>query len=132
MACEVAGFYPDCYDSWSDPYGPYSVDEILTILECPSDPDCLSNPYGANRPYGIFRLINNYAYGNPYSLKSWRNPYATDPPKIYDDECNYRGRFSINRYHSDSISNPFGKYGSVYSTDSIFNQYKKFYIVPSK
>ena len=35
-----------------------------------------------------------------------------DAPKIYDDEGNYRGKFSTNPYDSDSISNPYGRYGS--------------------
>jgi hypothetical protein len=40
-------------------------------------------------------------------------PYATDAPKLYDAEGNYRGRLSTNPYHPDSTSNPYGRYGSV-------------------
>lgn len=108
---------------------------------CPYDPDCLSNPYGAGNPYKPDGLMNPYSqYGSPYSNKSWRNPYATDAPRIYDEQGNYRGKLSTNPYDPDSISNPYGRYGNPYSPDSINNPYgagnpysnKKFYVVPSQ
>jgi hypothetical protein len=55
--------------------------------------------------------------------KSHTNPYATDPPKLYDSQGNYRGKVSNNPYDSDSTSNPYGRYGSNYSRDSIKNSY---------
>jgi hypothetical protein len=36
---------------------------------------------------------------------------------------NYRGKLSANPYDPDSISNPYGRYGSPYSPDSINNPY---------
>ena len=108
---------------------------------CPYDPDCITNPYGAGNPYKPNGLMNPYSqYGSPYSNKSWTNPYATDAPRIYDGQGQYRGKFSTNPYDSDSISNPYGRYGNPYSSDSVNNPYgpgnpysgKKFYIVPSK
>ena len=107
---------------------------------CPYDIDCINNPYGAGSPYKSDGLMNPYSeYGSKYSNKSWRNPYASDAPKIYDSEGNYRGRFSSNPYDPESISNPYGQYGSEYSSDSINNPYgagnpysgEEFYIVPS-
>lgn len=79
-------------------------------------------------------------YGSRYSNKSWRNPYATDAPKIVDSEGKYRGRLSTNPYASDSISNPYGRYGNPYSPDSVNNPYgagnpylkRRLYVVPSK
>ena len=84
----------------------------------------LSNPYGAGSPYKADGLMNPYSqYGSPYSNQSWRNPYATDAPKLYDSQGNYRGRLSSNPYDSESTSNPYGKYGSPYSSESINNPY---------
>ena len=42
---------------------------------------------------------------------------------LYDSQGNYRGRLSTNPYDPDSISNPYGRYGSPYSPDSINNPY---------
>jgi hypothetical protein len=108
---------------------------------CPYDPDCLDNPYGAGSPYKADGLMNPYSeYGSPYSNKSWRNPYATDAPKLYDGEGNYRGRLSANPYDPESVSNPYGRYGSPYSSESINNPYgagnpynaEPIYVVPSR
>ena len=91
---------------------------------CPYDTNCLNNPYGAGSPYKPDGLMNPHSrFGNPYSNQSWTNPYATDPPRIYDREGNYRGRLSANPYLPDSTSNPFGRYGNPYSPDSINNPY---------
>jgi hypothetical protein len=88
------------------------------------DPNSLANPYGAGSPYKPDGLMNPYSqYGSPYSNKSWRNPYATDAPKLYDQQGNYRGKLSTNQYDADSTSNPYGRYGSKYSPDSINNPY---------
>ena len=35
----------------------------------------------------------------------------------------YRGRLNSNPYDSDSVSNPYGAYGSPYSPDSVQNPY---------
>jgi hypothetical protein len=105
------------------------------------NPNSLANPYGAGSPYKADGLMNPYSqYGSPFSNKSWRNPYATDAPKLYDSTGNYRGRFSTNPYDADSTSNPYGRYGSKYSPDSINNPYgagnpystQPIYVVPSQ
>ena len=112
----------------------------LASAACPYDPNCLSNPYGAVSPYKSDGLMNPYSlYGNPYSNKSWTNPYATDAPKLYDSQGNYRGRLSTNPYDPDSVSNPYGRYGSQHSPESINNPYgaghpystEPIYVVPS-
>ncbi len=85
--------------------------------------------------------MNPYSeYGSRYSNKSWTNPHATDAPKIYDQQGNYRGRLSTNPYDQDSVSNPYGRYGSQYSPDSLNNPYgagnpysgDRFNVVPSR
>jgi hypothetical protein len=60
-------------------------------------------------------------YGSPISPYSATNPLATDPPRLYDQEGNYRGRLSTNQLDPDSITNPLGRYGSSLSPDSINN-----------
>ena len=68
--------------------------------------------------------MNPYSeYGSLYSNKSWTNPNATDAPKIYDQNGEYRGRLSSNPNDPDSVSNPHGRYGNKYSTESINNKY---------
>ena len=89
----------------------------------PSSPNSLANPYGAGSRYRSNGLYNPYsAYGSRYSNRSWRNPNATQAPKLYSGG-KYRGRLSKNRYHPDSTSNRYGRYGSRYSADSINNPY---------
>jgi len=108
---------------------------------CPYDPDCLNNPYGAGSPYKTDGIKNPYSqYGSPYSNKSANNPYATDAPKMYDSNGNYRGKLSTNPYDPDSVANPNGRYGNKYSPESINNPYgagnpysgQKIYVVPSR
>jgi hypothetical protein len=84
------------------------------------------NPYSAN--------------GSPHSNQSWTNPNASDAPKLYDSQGNYRGKLSANPYDTDSTSNPYGRYGNQYSPDSINNPYgagnpysaNEIYVVPSR
>jgi hypothetical protein len=90
----------------------------------PYAPDSTSNSYGAGSPYGANSINNVYGtYGSPYGSKSATNPYATETPKLYDSQGNYRGKLSANPYDSESVSNPYGRYGSPYSADSINNPY---------
>ena len=48
---------------------------------------------------------------------------ATDAPKLYDHQGNYRGKLSSNPYDPDSTANRFGRYGSPFSPDSLNNPY---------
>ena len=89
----------------------------------PYDTHSLQNPYGAGNPYKSDGLNNPYSrYGSRYSDHSYRNPYATRPPRIYSGGS-YHGEMSTNRYRSQSTSNPYGRYGSPYSSSSIYNRY---------
>jgi hypothetical protein len=49
-----------------------------------------------------------------------------EAPSIYSSDGKYLGRLSADRYDSDSISNPYGQYGSKYSADSINNPYGRY------
>jgi hypothetical protein len=97
---------------------------VAFAQNCPYDPRCLNNPYGAGSPYKPDGLMNPYShYGSPYSNQSWTNPYATDAPQLFDSQGSYRGRLSTNPYDPDSVSNPYGRYGSPFSPDSINNPF---------
>ena len=85
--------------------------------------------------------MNPYSpYGSPYSNESHTNPYATDAPRLYDSQGQYRGRLSNNPYEPDSVANPYGQYGNPYSPNSINNPYgagnpynpNPIYVVPSR
>lgn len=64
--------------------------------------------------------------------------YAINPPRLYSGGT-YLGELSSNRYAPDSISNPYGNYGSRYSPTSVNNPYspygqyrtKPVYVYPS-
>jgi len=88
---------------------------LAAAQNCPYDPRCISNPYGAGNPYGPIM--------NPYAPNSATNPYATEAPRLYDSQGNYRGQLSTNPYALDSTSNPYGRYGNPYSPDSLNNPY---------
>ena len=102
--------------SKSAPLGAYRVN--------PYNTHSLANRYGAGSRYRSNGLMNSYSrYGSRYSNYSWRNPYATQAPRLYNHRGQYRGRWSANRYDPDSTSNPYGRYGSRYSSESINNRY---------
>jgi hypothetical protein len=69
------------------------------------------DPYEPEKPYHL--------YGSPISPYSATNPLATEAPRLYDQEGNYRGKLSTNPLDPDSISNPLGRYGSSLSPDSM-------------
>ncbi|SES68270.1 hypothetical protein SAMN05216412_101223 [Nitrosospira multiformis] len=50
-----------------------------------------------------------------------------DPPALRDRQTGkYLGNLSANPYDSNSVNNPFGRYGSPYSADSINNPYGQY------
>jgi hypothetical protein len=104
---------------------PVSSDEYLGNYSAnPNNQNSTSNPYGAGSPYNGNSVNNtNGTYGSPYSSKSANNPSATEAPRFYDGQGNYRGRLSTNPYDAESTSNPYGRYGSPYSSESINNLY---------
>jgi len=88
-------------------------------------PDSTSNKFGV--------------YGSRYSPKSINNPFSipgsaaqsefssgSNSPLIRGEDGTYLGRLNRNKYDSDSVANPFGRYGSKFSPDSINNPYGKY------
>jgi hypothetical protein len=49
--------------------------------------------------------------------------FVADAPRRYDQQGNDRGKLSTNPYDHDSTTNPYGRYGSPFSPDSIKNPY---------
>lgn len=75
--------------------------------------------------------IGNYS-ANPYAPRiepqrpgafTDRFGDATISPRLYDSRGQFRGNLNANRYDPDSVANPYGRYGSRYSEDSINNRY---------
>ena len=88
------------------------------------DPNSITNPFGAGSPFSSKSVTNEFGiYGSPYSNQSAANPYATEAPRLYDQHGAYRGKLSTNPYDPDSTSNPYGRYGSLFSPDSLNNQF---------
>jgi len=50
----------------------------------------------------------------------------SQPPQIYASDGKYLGNLSDNAYDPNSVSNPYGRYGSPYSPDSINNPYGRY------
>ena len=76
------------------------------------------------------RYIGNYS-ANPYAPKAepqprgtFTNPYgdSSNSPRLYDSQDQFRGNLNTNRSDPDSVANPYGRYGSRYSDDSINNR----------
>jgi hypothetical protein len=77
-----------------------------------------------NSFHRTLRVTNKFGiYGSPYSNQSATNPYATEAPRLYDQQGNYRGKLSTNQFDPDSVSNSYGRYGNPYSPDSLNNPY---------
>lgn len=88
------------------------------------DPNSIAYPFGAGSPYSSNSVTNEFGrYGSPFSNQSATNSYATEAPRLYDQQRNYRGTLSTNQYDPDSVSNPYGRYGNPYSPDSLHNQF---------
>lgn len=50
----------------------------------------------------------------------------SQPPILVSPNGQYLGNLSANRYDPNSVSNPYGQYGSPYSPNSINNPYGKY------
>lgn len=79
--------------------------------------------YLTTNPY-LGTPVSRYdARVSPYSSYGALNPYTTDGGRIYGQDGTYLGRLNANRYDSESVANPYGRYGSPYSATSINNPY---------
>lgn len=51
---------------------------------------------------------------------------SSDSPRLYAPDGTFLGNVNENRYDPDSISNPYGRYGSPYSPESVNNPYGRY------
>ena len=97
-------------------WGDYSANEYA--------PNSTSNDHGT---YG-----NRYGFGvnNKYSKigQEANDKYGYDGPKIYSDTGEYLGRLNKNKYDPDSVSNPYGTYGSKYNPTGVNNPWSPNYV----
>ena len=59
------------------------------------------------------------------SAQQYGNPYGNDSNslKLYAPNGEFRGNLNDNRYDPNSVSTPYGTYGSKYSPKSLNNPY---------
>jgi hypothetical protein len=72
------------------------------------------------------KLIVSYLFVAAVLAVALVGQAKAEPPKIYAQDGTYLGVLSSNPYMPDSTSNPYGKYGSQYSSTSINNPYGKY------
>ena len=60
------------------------------------------------------------------ALRRYQAASGLGPPRLYGDAGEYLGNLSANRYDVNSTSNPYGIYGSSYSSKSINNPYGQY------
>ncbi len=82
-------------------YGGSNHDEYLGCLNCNSyDKNSIWNEYGAyGNSYYSKSIWNKYGtYGNEYNSNSPWNAYGTNPPIVVDQEGDFYGYFTVNKY----------------------------------
>jgi hypothetical protein len=89
----------------------------------------LASAVAANAQYLGNATVNPFLPPAPPRLPgTFTNPYGNSftSPKLYDSQGNFHGDVNANPYDPDSITNPYGRYGSRYSPDSVNNPYGQF------
>ncbi len=87
------------------------------------DSDSTSNEYGSYGSRNGAKSINN-----PHSPvgRQTTNPYQVGGPKLVSQSGQFLGNLNSNRYDPNSVSNPYGQYGSKYSPNSINNPHGQY------
>ena len=100
------------------------AEDLGNLSANPFDAESTANPFGKGSPFAPNGINNPFSpYGSPFSNRSATNPFATDTPRLYDQQGHYRGKLSANPFDADSTSNQFGRYGSPFSPESLNNPY---------
>lgn len=100
------------------------AEDLGNLSPNPFDADSSANSFGKGSPFVPNGINNPFSpYGSPYSNRSTKNPFATEAPRLYDQQGHYRGKLSANPYDPDSTNNRFGRFGSLFSPDSVNNQF---------
>ena len=71
-------------------------------------------------------LAQDRYQSRPGSYVRYAERYEMNTPRLYSGSGTYIGELSSNRYAPNSISNPYGVYGSRYSPTSINNPYSPY------
>lgn len=101
---------------WAEDLGNLSANPFLY--------ESTANSFGAGSPFASNDINNPFSpYGSPFSNTSVTNLFATDAPRLYDQQGHYRGKLGANPFDPDSTANPFGRYGSRFSEESINNPF---------
>ena len=83
-----------------------------------------------NTSYGVDRILtlcgSLILATTAYADGLWGSQNPSGSPQIYSKEGKYLGNLNSNRYDPNSVSNPYGRYGSEYSPDSINNPYGRY------
>lgn len=82
--------------------------------------------YLTKNPYLGLPLSPYDARVSPYSPNGALNQYTTGGGRIYAQDGTYLGRLNSNPYDPESVSNPYGKYGSPFSAQSLTNPYSAY------
>jgi hypothetical protein len=61
-----------------------------------------------------------------YAADGALNPYTSGGGRLYSQDGTYLGRLNANEYNPESVSNPYGQYGSKYSPNSVNNPYSTY------
>ena len=73
------------------PLFPLSVqgEDLCELSANPYAPDSTANPFGAGSPFKPDGINNPFSpYGSPFSNQSATNTFATDPPRLLDQQEN--------------------------------------------
>jgi hypothetical protein len=60
------------------------------------------------------------------AVAAYASVASADDPFLVSPDGTYLGKLNDNRYDPDSVSNPYGEYGSKYSPNSINNSYGEY------
>jgi hypothetical protein len=66
------------------------------------------------------------AAATPAMAQEWDFRNDSNSPKIIAPDGTYRGNLNNNEFDTNSVANPFGKYGSEFSPDSVNNEFGKY------
>jgi hypothetical protein len=109
-------------------FGVFLIGLALPAVSSAQSADPL-NPYGY-RPYtttqpaqarSVAPVTPMPVYTPPAPIRS-----AGTAPVVVGQDGHYLGRLNNNPYDPNSVSNPYGRYGSPYSADSVNNPYGKY------
>ena len=89
-------------------FGGRNHDVYLGCLNCSKyETSSIWNQYGAHgSKYNSQCIWNQYGqYGGKYSNTSPFNPHASNPPVLVDEDGNFYGYFTANKYHTKRTNN---------------------------